>query len=87
MNTAPRHVIFETSAIGLTTLDALRRRGEKVRMINRSGTAAVPEDAEVIRGDARDPHFTTAVTGPKSSPRCRRACSPWPRPPAPGRRA
>ena len=62
MNTAPRHVIFGTGAIGRATLDALRRRGETARLINRSGTARVPDDVEVIGGDARDPAFSTAVT-------------------------
>jgi nucleoside-diphosphate-sugar epimerase len=61
MNTAPHHVIFGTGAIGLATLDALRRRGETVRMVNRSGVAAVPDGVEVIGGDASDPRFTTAV--------------------------
>ena len=62
MNTAaPRHVIFGTGAIGLATLDALRARGEKVRMVNRSGSAAVPDDVEVVAGDAGDPAFATAV--------------------------
>jgi len=57
-----RHVIFGTGAIGLATLDALRRRGETVRLVNRSGSAPVPDDVEVVGGDASDPHFTTAVT-------------------------
>ncbi|TFC81471.1 NAD-dependent epimerase/dehydratase family protein [Cryobacterium sp. TmT2-59] len=55
---APRHVIFGTGAIGLATLDALHRRGESVRLVNRSGRAAVPVDVEVVAGDARDPQFT-----------------------------
>jgi nucleoside-diphosphate-sugar epimerase len=38
MSATPRHVIFGTGAIGLATLDALRRRGETVRLVNRSGT-------------------------------------------------
>ncbi len=59
--TAARHVIFGTGAIGLATLDALRRRGETVRLVNRSGHARVPDDVEVVGGDARDPAFTTAV--------------------------
>ena len=59
---APRHVIFGTGAIGLATLDALRARGEQVRMVNRSGSAPVPDDVEVVGGDAADPAFTTAVT-------------------------
>ncbi len=62
MNTPARHVIFGTGAIGLATLDALRRRGETVRLVNRSGSAPVPGDVEVIGGDAADPRFTTAVT-------------------------
>jgi nucleoside-diphosphate-sugar epimerase len=59
--TPPRHVIFGTGAIGLATLDALRRRGETARMVNRSGSARVPSDVEVVAGDARDPGFTTEV--------------------------
>jgi len=59
--TTARHVIFGTGAIGLATYDALRRRGESVRLVNRSGHARVPDDVEVIGGDARDPSFTTAV--------------------------
>jgi nucleoside-diphosphate-sugar epimerase len=51
------HVIFGTGAIGLATFDALRRRGRTVRLINRSGKAAVPEDVEVAAGDATDPAF------------------------------
>jgi nucleoside-diphosphate-sugar epimerase len=62
MTAAPRHVIFGTGAIGLAVLDALRRRGETARLINRSGHARVPDDVEVIGGDARDPAFTTEVT-------------------------
>jgi nucleoside-diphosphate-sugar epimerase len=62
MNTTVQHVIFGTGAIGLATLDALRRRGERVRLINRSGHAQVPDDVEVIGGDARDPTFTRTVS-------------------------
>jgi nucleoside-diphosphate-sugar epimerase len=59
--TSPRHVIFGTGAVGLATLDALRRRGETVRLVNRSGHARVPDDVEVVAGDASDPAFTAAV--------------------------
>jgi nucleoside-diphosphate-sugar epimerase len=62
MTATPRHVIFGTGAIGLATLDALRRRGETALLVNRSGSARVPDDVEVLAGDARDPAFTTAVT-------------------------
>ena len=61
MSAAPRQVIFGTGAIGLATLDALRRRGEEVRLVNRSGTAPVPDDVEVLGGDASDPAFATAA--------------------------
>ena len=59
---APRHVVFGTGAIGLATLDALSARGERVRLVNRSGSAPVPDDVEVVGGDAGDPAFATAVT-------------------------
>jgi nucleoside-diphosphate-sugar epimerase len=42
-------------------MEALRRRGERVRMVNRSGTAPVPDDVEVLGGDASDPAFATAA--------------------------
>jgi hypothetical protein len=45
------------SAIGLATYDALHRRGRSVRLVNRSGHARVPDDVEVVGGDARDPAF------------------------------
>lgn len=57
--TTARHVIFGTGAIGLATLDALRRRGHTVRVVNRSGHARVPDDVEVIGGDAGDPAFAS----------------------------
>src|SRR5205814_9035934 len=37
------HVIFGTGAAGLATLDALLLRGERVRLVNRSGQAPVPD--------------------------------------------
>jgi uncharacterized protein YbjT (DUF2867 family) len=61
MSSTARHVIFGTGAIGLATLDALRRRGETVRLVNRSGVAPVSDDVEVVAGDARDPAFTAAA--------------------------
>jgi nucleoside-diphosphate-sugar epimerase len=58
---SPPQVIFGTGAIGLATLDALRRRGETVRVVNRSGAAPVPGDVEVLGGDASDPAFAAAA--------------------------
>jgi hypothetical protein len=64
--TTAQHVIFGTCAIGLATFEALRRRGERVRLVNRSGHAPVPDDIEVVGGDARDPGFTVAVASAAS---------------------
>jgi nucleoside-diphosphate-sugar epimerase len=61
VSATPRHVIFGTGAIGLATLDALRRRGETVRLVKRSSTAPVPDDVEVLGGDASDPGFAAAA--------------------------
>ena len=61
MSRSPRHVVFGTGAIGLATLEALLRRGEQVRLVNRSGTAPVPDDVEILGGDASDPAFATAA--------------------------
>src|ERR1044072_8588143 len=61
MNGTPQHVIFGTGAIGLATLEALRRRGESVRLVNRCGTAPVPAGIEVLGGDASALAFTTAA--------------------------
>ena len=57
-----RHVIFGTGAIGLATLEALLRPGESVRMVNRSGSAPVPDEVDVVGGDAADQRFTVDVT-------------------------
>src|SRR5918994_1088888 len=61
MNATPRQVGFWTGAVGLATLAALRRRGERVRLVNRPGTAPVPHDVEVLGGDASDPAFAVAA--------------------------
>ena len=92
-------VIFGTGAIGLATLDALRRRGETVRLVNRSGTAPVGADVEILAGDAADPGFAIAAArgdqvvyrlsvrpttnGSSGSRSCRRLCSPPHNAPAP----
>ena len=46
------HVIFGTGPLGQSVMRELRKRGKQVRMINRSGTATVPADVEVIASDA-----------------------------------
>jgi nucleoside-diphosphate-sugar epimerase len=47
------HVIFGTGAVGMSVIDELIRRGRRrVRMVNRSGKASVPDGVEVVGGDA-----------------------------------
>jgi nucleoside-diphosphate-sugar epimerase len=56
------HVIFGTGAMGMAVMDALMQSGRRVRMVNRSGRASVPEGVEVVGGDAADPTFTREVS-------------------------
>src|ERR687889_1042018 len=52
------HVVFGTGPVGIFVMEALMQRGRRrVRMINRSGRASVPEGVEVIGGDATDEVF------------------------------
>ncbi len=56
-------VIFGTGPVGKATARELTRLGHRVRMVNRSGHAAeLPAEIEIVKGDAYDPAFTTAVT-------------------------
>jgi len=57
------HVIFGTGPIGRATAEALLRRGERVTMVNRSGTAPLPDSVEVLGGDARDADFAKWAAG------------------------
>jgi nucleoside-diphosphate-sugar epimerase len=52
------HVVFGTGPVGLAVMDELVRKGERVRLVNRSGRASVPHGVEVVGGDAIDPTFT-----------------------------
>src|SRR5829696_6208893 len=51
------HVIFGTGAVGMSVMDVLVQSGKRVRMVNRSGRASVPEGVEVLGGDATDETF------------------------------
>lgn len=56
------HVIFGTGAIGRAAAEELVRRGESVRMVNRSGKMdEVPTGVEVIASDLYDPANVRAV--------------------------
>lgn len=52
------HVIFGTGPIGLAVMDTLIKKGKSVRMVNRSGKANVPDQVEIVRGDATDANFS-----------------------------
>ena len=52
------HVVYGTGAVGMAVMDALVQNGRRVRMVNRSGRASVPEGVEIVGGDAADPTFT-----------------------------
>jgi nucleoside-diphosphate-sugar epimerase len=56
------HVVFGTGPVGMSVMDALVQRDKRVRIVNRSGRASVPEGVEVVGGDAADPTFTREVS-------------------------
>lgn len=45
------HVVFGTGPLGRAVMRTLRERGERVRMVNRSGRADVPAGVEVVAVD------------------------------------
>jgi nucleoside-diphosphate-sugar epimerase len=50
------HVVFGTGSLGLAVARELRRRGHRVRMVNRKGRAEQTDpDVETVAGDASDP--------------------------------
>lgn len=48
------HVVFGTGPAGLTLVDALLARGHRVRAVNRSGAAPVPDGVEIVAADVTD---------------------------------
>jgi nucleoside-diphosphate-sugar epimerase len=56
------HVVLGAGAFGMAVAEALARRGQSVRVVNRSGlrepVAAVPS----VTGDVTDPAFAASVT-------------------------
>lgn len=55
------HVVFGTGAIGMALIEDLHAEGRRVRAVNRSGTADVPDGVEVVGGDATIDAFTKAT--------------------------
>lgn len=58
-----KHVVLGTGALGRATMEELVKRGESVRMVNRSGKMdEVPVGVEVIASDLYDPANVRQVT-------------------------
>jgi nucleoside-diphosphate-sugar epimerase len=55
------HVVFGSGPVGLAVIDELLAQGKQVRLVKRSGQAAVPDGVEVVKGDATDPASTREV--------------------------
>ncbi len=55
------HVVFGSGPIGLATVAELTARELPVRVVNRSGTADVATDVEVVAADASDPAAATGA--------------------------
>lgn len=54
-NTHDHSVVFGTGPLGLSVMRELIKGGGKVRMVNSRGSAQVPAEVEVVRGDVTDP--------------------------------
>lgn len=52
------NVVFGTGPIGRAVTQELVNRGKKVRVVNRSGKADVPNGVEIMKGDVTDHAFT-----------------------------
>lgn len=64
MSSQELHVIFGTGPLGLSVMRALQRRHRAIRMVNRSGEhgTAIPQEVEVVAGDAYRSDFARRVT-------------------------
>src|SRR3954447_22725462 len=56
------HVVLGAGAVGLAVAEALARRGEPVRVVNRSGLREPLQGVQSAVGDVSDPAFAAAVT-------------------------
>ncbi|MBA4179776.1 MAG: hypothetical protein C0506_04235 [Anaerolinea sp.] len=63
MTSHTMNVVFGTGPVGLAVIDELAGQGERVRAVNRSGRAALPDGVELAPGDATDGAFTASVCG------------------------
>jgi nucleoside-diphosphate-sugar epimerase len=55
------HVVFGTGPVGMAVMRELHEQGKRIRLVNRSGIAAVPQNVEVVKGNAADPASTRQI--------------------------
>jgi nucleoside-diphosphate-sugar epimerase len=56
------HVVLGAGAVGMAVADALTRRGESVRVVNRSGLREPMPGVESVTGDVTEPSFAASST-------------------------
>jgi 2-polyprenyl-6-methoxyphenol hydroxylase-like FAD-dependent oxidoreductase len=56
------HVVLGAGAVGLAVAEALARRGESVRVVNRSGLREPIAGIQSVRGEVTDSAFAASAT-------------------------
>jgi len=56
------HVVLGAGAVGMAIAEALARRGESVRVVNRSGLREPIAGVQSVTGDITDPAFAASAT-------------------------
>jgi nucleoside-diphosphate-sugar epimerase len=56
------HVVLGAGAVGMAVAEALVRRGESVRVVNRSGLPEPVAGVQSAAGDVGDPDFAASAT-------------------------
>jgi nucleoside-diphosphate-sugar epimerase len=56
------HVVLGAGAVGTAVAEALVRRGESVRVVNRSGLREPVTGVRSVAGDVTDPAFAASAT-------------------------
>jgi nucleoside-diphosphate-sugar epimerase len=59
---AVEHVVLGAGAVGMAVVEALSRRGESVRVVNRSGLRESVPGVQSVTGDVTDPAFARSAT-------------------------
>ena len=57
------HVVLGAGAVGMAVAEALARRGESVRVVNRSGLREPMAGVQSVAGDVSDPAFAASAIG------------------------